>query len=312
MGTCVPTKIIEALAENQPQINKLWLFTDQYCQGDDSNSKEYGPLDLSRFLNLRGLLWVGPREENFPAFVNTAISNRKHLRRLWLEQSQRQGQEDGSHRDGRQPYQFTDIAKWVDPEERDDGLFESLEQICLSYVFFGALSKKGRPAMNIGQPRSLILRDCVDWNDFVRLITESGSVAKLRRLELVDTQHTWAYDHAVEFVNTLKSGLVDLFLLVKAPDGFGPEVDAEFWGSLTQHQATLKRLVYHRVYTSLPVGDDSRFTFAGDDTALGIKNIEPNTSPLGNFNLECLGLSCNPAELVSRPLFAPPPTLNGL
>ncbi|SPQ20845.1 1a532a71-0c79-4bda-9482-1067b3070ccc [Thermothielavioides terrestris] len=138
------------------------------------------------------------------------------------------------------------------------------------------------PAINFMTLRTLILRECPGWPEFLAHVTDLGLPVRLKKLEIQD--HRWQKDlvglSAMEGFLGAFQGLEELFVTQKRL--LDPQ---RLLNSALHHRATLKRFI-HPVPDALDdIPDDCWFYF------------------FGSCDLEFIGRHCHPELL--RPILRP-------
>ncbi|KAF5562459.1 AAA family ATPase [Fusarium phyllophilum] len=176
--------------------------------------------------------------------------------------------------------------------------FPNLHTLVLSHVPLTATLVQ---SINFEVLRSLTIRSCPQWYDFVLAIARRRIPVRLKELEL---QESWPKNDAAtdetedgdptEVLLEYFQGLEKFYL-----DQTGDMLSKDTWENVCHHSSTLKRFVNHsnfyneelEVWTDLP------------DMMINERDKErwwddPTSSPLYNLDLDFIGLSCEPIHLL--------------
>ncbi|KAF5621503.1 potassium channel beta subunit, partial [Fusarium tjaetaba] len=192
LGTCIPTPILGSngiVARQQSSLSTLNLTTYPFCKRYNSRERR---IDLSAFCHLLNLSWRGPSSENLRVFATALKNNKSHLETLeldlvdWPHLRKELGYRNDNERVRRlraREYMNKSIL----------GLdihspliaFPNLYTLVLSHV---PLSATLVQSINFEVLRSLTIRSCPQWYDFVLTIAQRRIPVRLKKLEL---QESW-------------------------------------------------------------------------------------------------------------------------
>jgi hypothetical protein len=309
LGTCVPPEIIGPsgyLPLKQKSIESIRLVTDGACETLNFQT----PIALPTFEHLKRLSWSGLRSEADFETLHDAlqrISNQLveleldlidwHLVSADLGMDINEDDSDISE-DGWDNFFASNILELSSGSLKQ--MFPALQVLSLSAVSFKSAAKEIAHAFNFGSVRSLKLRFCPGWEDFLQHVSQSNQQIRLKSLEI---QYTIYYEDLViedtisDFLRTFE-GLEELFVSTSSPSE-----TVEVWRSVLCHKSTLRRFVHHQ--RSIDTDPNSRnferecdlpdLSFYPEDIA-GLMDASQN--PLSELNLECIGLCCIPKFLV--------------
>lgn len=158
-------------------------------------------------------------------------------------------------------------------------------------------------AINFDTLRSLTLRMCPGWCDFVKTTLELRVPLQLIALEIQETDNVsrgLGEDIIQDLLNGFE-GLEDLFI-----SQVGPLDTLGLWSIIARRHPTLRRFVHHQ--RTVNVEEEAlNFEEEHDIADLGlygrdvrIMREDPwRNNPLARLSLECIGLCCLPERLVS-------------
>ncbi|KAK3897443.1 AAA family ATPase, partial [Staphylotrichum tortipilum] len=185
-------------------------------------------------------------------------------------------------------------------------IFPSISTLSLTGV---PLTAAMAHALGFNTLRSLTIRDCLGWREFLTRVAESGLPAQLKAFQICDRDgqdpesglgHTVIADFLSAF-----EGLEELFI-----SHHGPEHALELWRRVAHHRATLKNFVYHRRAVSLEQASSYRSLYSHDVLDLGVLpedvcriEVDPLKNPLAALDLNFMGLCCVPQRL--KPILLP-------
>ncbi|KAK3897012.1 f-box-like domain-containing protein [Staphylotrichum tortipilum] len=301
LGTCVPSQVLGPrgiVPRKHPLLRSLSLATDPNCH-----------IDLSSFAELRSLCWISPHPAHLRTLSAALSQNSARLQHLELS--------FGSWR------RF--IRNWTKHEDDDE-----LQRLCASRLFgltvqspqpiifpaISTLSLTGVPlrvgmadALGVNTLRSLTIRGCPGWREFLKRVAESGLPMQLKAFQICDRDgqdpdnglgHTVIGDFLGAF-----EGLEELFI-----SHHGAEHALELWRHVAHHRVTLKNFVYHRRAVSLGGDDSFSSLYPHDVPDLGIlpedmcrMEESPLKNPLAALDLNFMGLCCVPQRL--KPILLP-------
>jgi hypothetical protein len=290
------------VARQQSTISSLKLTTHPFCTRYNSRERK---IDLSAFHHLLNLSWRGPTSDNLKVFALALRNNKSYLQALELDLIDwphirkalgYRNDEERVHRLRARDY----VAKMVlGLDKRSPRItFPNLHTLVLSHV---PLTDTLVQAIDFEILRSLTIRACPQWYDFVLAIAQHRIPVKLKKLEL---QESWPKNDAatynledgdpIEILLDSFQGLEEFYL-----DQTGMMLSKYTWDNVCHHSSTLKRFVNHsRFYddeledwTDLPdmmINERDKKRFWDD----------PTSSPLYHLDLDFIGLSCEPINLV--------------
>ncbi|KAF5552879.1 potassium channel beta subunit [Fusarium mexicanum] len=305
LGTCIPTPILGSngiVTRQQSTLSTLKLTTYPFCQHYNSRERK---IDLSAFHHLLNLSWKGPSSDNLRVFATALKNNKTQLETLemdlvdWPHMRKELGyrNDDERVRRTRARDYLNKMVLGLDIHSPHI-TFPNLHTLVLSHVPLTATLVQ---SVNFEVLRSLTIRSCPQWYDFVLAITRRRIPARLKKLEV---QESWPKNDAAndEFEDGDPSevlleyfrGLEEFYL-----DQTGDMLSKYTWESVCHHSSTLKRFVNHsrfydeelEVWTDLP------------DMMINQRDKErwwddPTSSPLYDLDLNFIGLSCEPIHLL--------------
>ncbi|KAI0376289.1 hypothetical protein F5Y04DRAFT_266653 [Hypomontagnella monticulosa] len=305
LGTCVPSGILGyngIIPLKQPFLRSLSLTTDSLCREDEG-------LDLSSLRSLQNLHWKAIHAKDVSALSFAIKANRAHLRTLELDFVNWQvfldyldlssDEEDGND-------QVTSIANSFFLNDvlglqrrRPRLLLPQLRILNLTQVPLVAAMAH---AVNFDTLRSLTLRMCPGWCDFIVTALELKVPLRLTALEIQETD-TVSHGNDSEFViQDLLSGfegLEELFISQSGPVG-----TLGLWNTIARYHPTLRRFVHHQRTVNI---DEEAPDFEEEHDVMDLaiygrsmRNIKEDplgNNPLARLNLERIGLCCLPERL---------------
>ncbi|KAF5649374.1 potassium channel beta subunit [Fusarium sp. NRRL 52700] len=305
LGTCIPTPILGndgIVTRQQSTLSTLKLTTYPFCQSRKSRERK---IDLSAFHHVLNLSWRGPGSDNLGAFATGLKNNKARLETLeldlldWTHLRKALGyrNDDESVRRMRARDYVNKTIPGLDIQSPNI-TFPNLHTLVLIHVPLTAVLVQ---SINFEILRSLTIRSCPQWYDFVLAIAWRRMPLRLKKLEL---QESWPKNDAAtdefedgdpsEFLLEFFQGLEELYL-----DQVGDMLSKYTWESACYHSSTLKRFVNHSrfydedldVWTELPdmmINERDKKRWWDD----------PTSSPLYNLDLDFIGLSCEPIHLL--------------
>lgn len=274
------------------------------------NSDHEFLIDLEAFTRLKKLSWSGFRTEYDIITLQDCIKQVSHqLVELeldfyeWMTMGKPQDIPD-DYSDKYFPYTILQLPP---PSQSaiPPPIFPNLQVLSLEGIEMGSTAKEVAHAFDFGSLRSLKVRLCRGWEDFLLCGSRSNRPpANLKSLELYTT---WDFDEPAEstlceFLGSIQ-GLEQLAIYTASSSPSSAST-LNIWSSVAQHhKSTLKAFVHHRREIS---GDDETYDnlelfFTSSPEAKTefddwINN--PSKQLLDELvGLEFLGLCCNP-ELV--------------
>lgn len=298
MGTCVPQGLLGEsgyLTLHQTGLESLSLITDPFCE---DNLDNHDLLHLAPFVNLLKFSWIGLQSDNDGyALGEVLFQVSDQLLELELDFIVLSQEAPDTDRD------ISNMCPAIlgsqTPSERC--IYPALEVLSLSHFDFETATMDMVDAFDFRKLRSLRLRRCVGLIEFLRQVISSNPEIGLKSLEIqssVDTQsQIIEHDLIPEIIGSFQ-GLEHLG--ITSPSS---QQTLELWRALKQHKSTLKSFVYHQrePLSSTDYADEST-VFVGDldvdDVSLrglgGLWEAGPSANPLGDLDLEFLGICCAP------------------
>ncbi|KAI1014468.1 hypothetical protein LB504_012114 [Fusarium proliferatum] len=305
LGTCIPTPILGSdgiFTRQKSTLSTLNLTTYPFCQRYNSRERK---IDLSSFHHLLNFSWRGPSSDNLRVLATALKNNKPHLETLEIDLV------DWPHLRKALGYQ-NDVERVRRMRARDYvnkmilGLdthsphitFPNLHTLVLSHVPLTATLVQ---SINFEVLRSLTIRSCPQWYDFVLTIARRRIPVRLKKLDL---QESWPKNDAAtdefedgdptEVLLEYFQGLEELYI-----DQTGDMLSKYTWDIVCHHSSTLKRFVNHsrfydeelEVWTDLP---DMMINKRDKDRY----RDDPTSSPLYDLDLDFIGLSCEPIHLL--------------
>ncbi|KAJ9139228.1 F-box domain-containing protein [Coniochaeta hoffmannii] len=303
LGTCVPSEILGdrgIIPLKQPLLRSLSLTTNALCFGDG----DVEPVDLSSFHHLQSLCWRAIHGRDVDALYLVIQLNKSRLRTLELDfvnwqkfldyQDLSSDEEDGNDEGTSMANSFfADHILCLD-RRRPRQLLPQLRVLNLTQVaLVGAMAH----AINFDTLRSLTLRMCPGWTDFVKTALQLKVSLRLITLEIQDTDAVSISGEYVirDLINEF-TGLEELFI-----SQTGPVETLDLWKTIARCHPTLRRLVHHQ-RTINTDWEDPNFEEEVDLDDLAIfgregrimKEDPLRNNPLARLDLDCIGLCCRP------------------
>jgi hypothetical protein len=258
---------------------------------------------LSAFKHLKKLSWRGLAfSDHFRSLRETLQQSSHQLVELELDLINRDM--TASHvGEGYEEYDnfFAGYVLQLTPGSKKQ-VFPTLKVLSLSVVSFKAAEKELANAFDFSMLRSLKLRLCPGWEDFLEEVSHSQQQINLRCLEIQsDNSTSDALPKIAKFVEPF-DGLEDIFVSISSITS--PSETLAVWRSALQHKSSLRRFVHH--HRTMDAEDDFtpfRRSLDAPDLSLAPEDFgmlvnKPSENPLSHLNLECIGLCCNPRLLV--------------
>ncbi|PNP76130.1 hypothetical protein FNYG_10688 [Fusarium nygamai] len=302
LGTCIPTPILGSngiVARQHSTLRTLNLTTYPFCQRYNSRERK---IDLSAFRHLLNLSWRGPSSDDLRVFATALKNNKPHLETLeldlvdWPHLRKELGYRNDNERVRRMRARDYMNKTILGLDIHSPHItFPNLHTLVLSHVPLTATLVQ---SINFEVLRSLTIRSCPQWYDFVLAITRRRIAVRLKKLEL---QESWPKNDAAtddfEYGDPSKvlleyfQGLEELYL-----DQTGDMFSKYTWESVCHHSSTLKRFVNHsnsydeewEVWTDMMINERDKERWWND----------PTSSPLYKLDLDFIGLSCEPIHLL--------------
>lgn len=298
LGTCVPPKILEPgglVALRYPSLQSLHLITQTYCHRGPGTG--WCDVDLSPFSQLQSLCWIAPNCAALNTLSSAIRRNSAGLQYLEVDfvcwETLVRYMERGDHQ-GIQPEAWS--ARFFGLGAQPPGIiFPDVRELSLTDVpLVAGLAR----AVNFGTLRSLTLRRCLGWADFLSRATELRLPIQLKTFEIVfveSTPHVLPRLVLGDFLRSFK-GLEKFFI-----DEVHRKETLLLWDIVAHHQQTLKQFVHHQreeknhrcFFGLFPVVRNLSLSEAD------LNRIQhyPLANPLHSLDLEFLGLSCHPTYL---------------
>ncbi|KAK3897539.1 hypothetical protein C8A05DRAFT_19723, partial [Staphylotrichum tortipilum] len=187
LGTCIPSQVLGPrgiVPCKHPLLRSLSLTTPQ-CHAPEAETRE---IDLSSFVELRSLRWIGPHPAHLRTLSAALGRNSARLQHLELYFD--------SWREFRNP-----LRHWT------TGIDDELQRLCASRLFgltaqfpqpilfpaISTLSLTGVPltaavaqALGFNTLWSLTIRECPGWREFLVWVVEAGLSVRLKAFEICD------------------------------------------------------------------------------------------------------------------------------
>jgi hypothetical protein len=306
LGTCVPQELLGPsgyLLRKQNLIESIHLVTDGSCSYNlDKGSR----IVLSAFPRLRKLSWSGLRSENDIETLKDAIRQVSyHLLDLGLDFVDWSEVEETLSLDEDDSDAFFVHNILELPRNSTSCMFPALQVLSLCNVSFESGTKDMAHVFDFGLLSSLKLRFCPGWESFLRRVRRLSRPARLKSLELQSrvNDEIQPEETISEFLESFR-GLEQLAVFTS-----GPSSTLDIWRAALYHKASLKLFAHHQRVIDLEE-DSPFFEKESDlpDLSLSIFEEEiiqcpgsPSRNPLGELDLEFLGLCCHPKLLVLTP-----------
>ncbi|KAL3447785.1 hypothetical protein BJX65DRAFT_90990 [Aspergillus insuetus] len=305
LGICCPAAVLGdggILPRRQKNIDTIRIINDCRCHGHD--------YWLAGFHKLKRLTWMPLTwKEDLDALAMGFETFAHQLTLLELDIYDYERKGGGAYRQyfpksqaerDRPNYFAWDIMGLFANENKC--IFQSLERLYLSGVPFEMAEMEMVHAFNWGRLRSLHLRFCSGWAEFLRHTMQSGREIKLRSLTLEPSP---ILDLEGEEVNTICSflgsftGLRELFLSTNEEHG-----TLNIWKAVVNHKATLRTFVHNQRISEKfwytlwdEIGDVDPPLLPFTDEEFEMMRHDPESNPLSHLDLEFLGLSLPPVDL---------------
>jgi hypothetical protein len=302
LGTCIPMEILGhsgCLLRKQNSIQSIRLITGSSCPYNVDGSCS---INLSTLSCLRSISWIGLRSvTDFKALRCALQANSTHLTELELDFiNWTKANSSWSFDHGRSKNFFARRILRLSTDQNEIK-FPALRVLSLSKVSLRSAITEMMYAFNFSWLRSLKLRFCPGAEEFLIRVIDSGQTVRLTSLEFqadIEEEHRDISDTVSTFLEAFE-GLEEFFF-----SDPGPSWTMALWRSMLHHKGTLTRFVHHQRVVNLDE-DDSDFEELCDLRDLSLLdrdtaelNGSPSQNPLGELNLECIGLCCAPVLLV--------------
>ncbi|KAH7309938.1 hypothetical protein BKA65DRAFT_167871 [Rhexocercosporidium sp. MPI-PUGE-AT-0058] len=225
--------VIRYLSEHQRHIESVTFIPDPLCFPQQIS------FDLLLLPILRRLYWIGATGyEEMKVLGKLLLSHANHLEELGLDSPDWDNTEQFFTPPG------NNFARYCLEVPLDEAkiVFPALKIASLSAVSFLRAKVELAQALNIGQLRTLKLRDCRGTND---LLADSPEALQLTSFELTKSGRYLDDWELMPLVRILKSfqSLEQLSLLC---DGRRDPLIEDYWRSILHHRSTLKQFVHHQ------------------------------------------------------------------
>ena len=305
------------MTQKQPNLEAIRLVTDGSCRSKPESS---APLALCAFPRLKRFCWSGVRSEVDLETLTDLVQQRSdQLEELEIDLTYH-----------RSLLLYFDVDGEGDEEEEDDedaeartvnrfmrlgsARFPVLRRLALSSFSlapWGSLAGSDhvlgrmRPVLDFGLLRSLRIRYCEGWEEFLLVLSRRARPPRLRSLEITwwlnEDDPSMPHEAIQTFLRAFK-GLEELFL--NADSGADP---LDVWTAALHHRASLRRFVHHqRGHLGTGNGGIGRprdipgLFFFDPDPSLDPEDAPSRLEapPLGELDLTTIGLSCAPHFMV--------------
>ncbi|PVH92987.1 hypothetical protein DM02DRAFT_619586, partial [Periconia macrospinosa] len=176
------------------------------------------------------------------------------------------------------------------PPQSTIRMFPALQVLSLSGLSLESAAKEMAYAFDFGSLRSLKVRFCFGWEEFLLCGSCLNRPIRLKCLEIQSTisQEVSVERSISEFLRSFH-GLEQLAISTGSPAWI-----LEIWRAALHHKSTLKAFTHHQ--RDINTDEDSpSFEEECDNPDLSL------TLPLTGLDLEFLGLCCDPELLVFKP-----------
>ncbi|KAI5456731.1 hypothetical protein BGZ63DRAFT_428841 [Mariannaea sp. PMI_226] len=317
LGVCVPVDLLDYdgyLPLHQRNIESLRLITDASCHSPGFSSQVHA---LDSFKCLRRFSWTGIRtRDDFTSLQNAFKSHSEHLIELELDfvnwQKLKEIWEDDYLIE---EHPFEDLVLGVACKAA--GLrFPALERLSLSNLDMMSGAQGIACAFATASLQSLTFHRCPGWDDFLHhLFQFVGNQLHLQTLEV--QSNSYDDDELIKSIIETVVGVHSLYLSL-----WNPRCTRDLWNTLPRHQENLKQFIFQ--VTTVVEDDESEFfeqtadlgdmSFSANDASDWSQSNEyvdkddewfndEFANPLGELELESIGLACAPRRLkeVLRP-----------
>jgi hypothetical protein len=302
MGTCIPQEILGPsghLPLKQDGIESIRLVTGGSC---DWNLDSQCPIALPAFRHLKRLSWSGLRSKSdFEALRDTFKLISNQLTELELNLiCWRKVRASLGVRKSRNFFAWETLGLFPG---RVKQIFPALQVLSLTAVPFTSAAKEMAYAFDFGSLRSLKLRFCLGWEDFLRHGSRLNRPTRLKSLEFQSTinyEVLSAEDSISDFLGTF-DGLEQLAISTGSP-----AQTLDIWRAALHHKSTLRAFAHHQ--RGMNEDEDSHYfeeecdlpdlSLSLFDEEIAEWTKDPSQHPFNELNLEFPGLCCVPVLLV--------------
>ncbi|OAL51397.1 hypothetical protein IQ07DRAFT_631268 [Pyrenochaeta sp. DS3sAY3a] len=302
LGSCIPQEILGQsgyLQLKQKRIRSLRLVTEGVCA---YNLNIQSPINLSTFTDLEEISWKGLRLENEVESLGDVLSQVSDQlvtleldffdwSRLILELQMDSNEEAAS-------FVWQILSP---PPKSTNHIFPVLQVLSLSHISLKTTAIDMPHTFDLSLLRSLRLRFCHGWEDFLE---NSSRLSKPTRLRVFKIQSNSSLeinpeDSLSRFLRSFH-GLVELAICTGSPAR-----TLDIWRAVVHHNSTLRAFVHHQRGNHMD--DDSPFAEEEcDKLDLSLSTydeqspgwaIDPSQNPLSELRVDFLGLCCEPKLL---------------
>ncbi|PSN67578.1 hypothetical protein BS50DRAFT_664867 [Corynespora cassiicola Philippines] len=169
-------------------------------------------------------------------------------------------------------------------------VFQSLQLLSFTALSFKPETLAIVQALATASLRSLTIRFCTGWEEFLQQLCPPKTLKALEIQYAVAQETAISENMIAGFLERFK-GLEELSLLTSVSGDV-----VRLWRAASHHKETLKRFVHHQrtIDAEEEECDVPNMTLLPRDVAM-MKNLALN--PFDGFNLECIGLCCDPRFL---------------
>jgi hypothetical protein len=301
MGTCIPGQLFDYLSHKQKSLESLILVTDGACA---YNYDGLSSINLSVFPCLRKLSWRGMRSKRDMKALEVALKRVSHqLVELELDFMNKEEVHATLYLDDDELDNFLTHSILGLPSENRTRIYPAVQVLSLSKTPFDSVAQDIAHAFNWGLLRSLTLRFCEGWEDFLFYGSGLSCPATLKALKIQATinEEIDAERSISTFLGSFQ-GLEQLLL-----SNFSPSTTLDIWHALIHHKATLRTFVHHQrgLQEDLDSEDFREDDSDSPDLTLTLYTKEMmkwsedrTTHPLSGLDLEFLSLCCEPKLLM--------------
>lgn len=264
-------------------------------------------LALGSFPRLRRFSWTGATSQAELDIVSQVLSRRSaQLEAIEIDLSQRRDliQTDDSLPDSELQADFA--LRVLKLPGRGGVRFPVLRELTLAAVSLKSKDVEAasqtfvqyiHDAIDFGALRSLTLRDCHGWEELTKQLVQRAERIRLKSLEIQWSRNSDTlepYEALLPFLQAFQ-GLEELFVHATIYTDSRP-----LWAAVLNHCATLRRFAHHQRLQdqSDPTGDFEEACDTWDQSFSVPAGVEDDS--LGRLDLTCLGLSCNPRQIVRK------------
>lgn len=291
VGTCVPPRLLSVggyLQMKKKRLESLRLVSVGDCILNDDYA-------ISSFENLKSFSWTGLLEPRILKDLCKALS-RSSDRLEHLELDLTDWYELNLWNSDKDNFLAFDILDL--PCNEAPPIYHNIRSLSLSDVSFKGAAKKIAQGFDFASLRSLKIRNCPGWTDFLNHVAQLEQPLKLKYFEiqsslLLSGEQVEAPEYAVKNFLSAFQGLEELYIALT-----DTKVTLLCWQALFSHRSTLKSFVHHPRHTDIEdqappfevhSARDFRSDHLADDYAASIMRSS-RQNPLKALDLECIGL----------------------